>query len=299
MDAAIDRALDSRSTSTRFCLSIDVEEYFHAEVFARSVSKESWETRQCRAAPFVERIAAMLAETGNRATFFVLGWCVPRMRSLLRDIAAAGHEIACHGQMHDHLSRMTPTTLTADLRRARGVIEDTLGCRTIGYRAPTFSITRKTAWALDVLLETGFEYDASIFPIRHDRYGVPDAPLGPFRAIAPSGRSIVEFPPMVRRIGPLRLPVGGGGYLRLLPGAIVARALRHCAAQEAPAMLYLHPWELDPDQPRLPLRRMAQWRHRVNLHTTERKLGDLLKRFRFDTAARVLAGVPVTKCFKL
>ena len=273
------------------CLSIDVEEYFHCEVFAAAVSPGTWETMERRAEPCLERIAELLGRYNSRATFFVLGWMVPKLAPLLRSLALAGHEIASHGDAHGHLARLTPEQFREDLRRSRDRLADALGVQPRGYRAPTFSVMRSTAWALDVLLAEGFEYDASIFPIHHDRYGVPDAPAEPFWAVTPSGGRIVEFPPLTVNAGVVRVPVGGGGYLRLLPGSVVRRCVAGRQRRGKPVMLYVHPWELDPDQPRLPARRLAEWRHRVNLRTTGQKLERLLGLFRFDTAGAVLGRV--------
>ncbi len=261
------------------CLTVDVEEYFHAETFARRVSPLDWPHIQRRAREPLERIADMLDRHDRRATFFVLGWTVRGLKPMLRRLVEAGHEIACHGDRHAHLSRMTPRAMRSDLRRARAKIEDAVGVRPVGYRAPTFSITRRTAWALDLLLEEGFEYDASVFPVRHDRYGVPDAPLTPFEAIAPGGGRILEIPPLTARLGPLRVPVGGGGYLRLLPGGVLRRCIARRRRRGEPAVVYVHPWELDPHQPRLPGGPLSRWRHRVGLRTTERKLERLLQEF--------------------
>ena len=273
------------------CLSIDVEEYFRCEVFAKCVSRDDWPGQARRAEPCVARLTDLLERYRSRATFFVLGWLVPYIAPLLRELVRRGHELACHGDRHEHLARLTAQQLRDDLRRARSRIEDALGVRPRGYRAPTFSVTRATAWALDVIIAEGFEYDASIFPIRHDRYGVPDAPGGPFWAVAPSGARILEFPPLTLNCGVARLPVGGGGYLRLLPGAVVRRCVAARQRRQQPVMLYVHPWEIDPDQPRLPVGRLSQWRHRVNLHTTEAKIERLLREFQFDTAAAVLARI--------
>ena len=270
------------------CLTVDVEEYFHAEAFHACLDPADWPRMQPRAEPFVKRIADLLEEHGSRATFFVLGTCAQQMAPLLRRLAERGHEIACHGDGHQHLARLSPEELRDDLRRAHHKIEDAVGVRLLGYRAPTFSITRATAWALDVVIAEGFQYDASIFPIRHDRYGVPTAPLGPFWAVAPSGAGILEFPPLTLDWGLLRVPVGGGGYLRLLPQTIVHRCLAARQRRRQPALIYLHPWEFDPNQPRLPVGSFAQWRHRVNLHKTESKLESLLRAHRFDTAYNIL-----------
>jgi polysaccharide deacetylase family protein (PEP-CTERM system associated) len=270
------------------CLSVDVEEYFHCEVFAGAVRPQHWPQFERRAESRLELIAELLARYRSRATFFVLGWLAPYVQSVLRELAARGHEIACHGYGHQHLARMTPRALAEDLRRAKDVIGDCIGVQPRGYRAPTFSVTARTAWALDVIAAAGFEYDASIFPVRHDRYGVPDAPPGPFRVVGPDGARLLEFPPLTVQCGGCRIPLGGGGYMRLWPGCLMRRAVRQSAAQGRPVMLYLHPWELDPEQPELPAGRLSRWRHRVNLHTTAGKLEALLKSFKFDTAGGIL-----------
>lgn len=281
--------------ATLNCFSVDVEEYFHAEVFAPHVPRSQWAVLPRRAAPFVERLADLLEFNHSRGTFFILGDTLPQLAGLIRNLARAGHEIACHGQGHVHIARLASDALREDLRRARGALGDLLGTAPRGYRAPTFSVTPRTAWALDVIAEAGFEYDASVFPVRHDRYGVPKAPRVPFWARTPGGRRVLEFPPLTTALGPWRLPVGGGGYLRLLPGAV----LRHClnAAQRAgdASMLYVHPWELDEQQPELACSRVGRWRHRVNLHTTGDKLARLMATFSFDTAAAVLARVQALK----
>lgn len=273
------------------CLSVDVEEFFHAEAFHACLPRTAWPRMQRRAQPFLERIAELVEEPGSRATFFVLGDVVEAMAPLLRQLAARGHEIACHGYAHQHLGRLTAQELRDDLRTARLKIEDAVGVRPLGYRAPTFSLTRATGWALDVIISEGFEYDASIYPIRHDRYGVPGAPLSPFWAAAPSGARILEFPPLTLDWKLLRLPVGGGGYLRLLPEAVVRRSIAARERRQEPAMIYVHPWELDADQPRLPLGPVSQWRHRVNLDKTEAKLESVLRAHRFDTALKILRHV--------
>ena len=273
------------------CFSIDVEEYYHAEVFHGRLTETQFAALPRRAAPRVQRLAELLERHESRGTFFVLGSETRRLAPLLRELSKRGHEIASHGYAHRHLSRLTPDEFRDDLRRARLEIEDAVGVTPIGYRAPTFSITHRTAWALDVLVAEGFEYDASIFPIRHDRYGVPDAPAEPFRALAPGGAAILEFPPLTINGRFLRIPVGGGGYLRLLPVWILDRTLARREHARRPAMLYVHPWELDPDQPRLPLPFLSQWRHRVNLARTEEKLQLLLTRHRFAPARHVLSQI--------
>jgi polysaccharide deacetylase family protein (PEP-CTERM system associated) len=286
-------ALGPSASGTLNCFSVDVEEYFHCEAFAQTVPQAQWLHLERRAKPRIDRIAELLDRTDNRGTFFVLGWMVEFLKPCLRELHAAGHEIACHGDGHAHLSRMTPDSLRTDLRTARRRIEDAIGARVSGYRAPTFSLTRATAWAADVLCEEDFQYDSSIFPIRHDRYGVPEAPCSPFWLKTRTGSRLLELPPLTLDWKFLRVPVGGGGYLRLLPGGVVRAAIAGRQRRGAAAMIYVHPWELDPQQPHLPAAWPSRWRHRVNLHRTEGKLAALLGRFRFDTAHAVAGRVRV------
>jgi polysaccharide deacetylase family protein (PEP-CTERM system associated) len=270
-------------------LSFDVEEYFHVEAAAAAgLRPEDWDGWERRLDPAVGRVLELLAGRGATATFFVLGWVAREEPGVVERIARAGHEIASHGMTHAMLGRLGPERFAAELAESRRLLEDLSGRPVRGYRAPTFSVTAGTAWAIDCLAEAGYEYDSSVFPVRHDRYGVPDAPRGLHWAVGPGGGRIVEIPPLTLRMLGQNLPVGGGGYLRLLPTGAVARALR---GRDEPGMVYLHPWELDPGQPPLPMSRLSRWRHRVNLHRTEAKLDRLLRRFPFAGAEEVLAGV--------
>ncbi|HET6430268.1 MAG TPA: polysaccharide deacetylase family protein, partial [Phycisphaerae bacterium] len=206
-------------------------------------------------------------------------------------IARAGHEIASHGMDHRRIHRLGPAGLRRDLRTSRCVLEDLTGRPVIGYRAPTFSLTHETAWAIDVLVEAGCEYDCSVFPIHHDRYGVPDAPPEPHVAVGPGGGEILEIPPLTMRAMGVNWPVGGGGYFRLLPRWVIHAAVRGAHRRGQDAMVYLHPWELDPRQPVLNMPPLARWRHRVNLRGTADKLRELLRRFRFVSVADCLASL--------
>jgi len=266
-------------------LSVDVEEYFQVEAAAQCVDPGRWHAFDKRLEPSLERILRLLDERRASATFFVLGWVARNEPALVRRIAEAGHEIASHGMAHAMLGRLGPDAFGAELDESRSRLQDLSGQPVVGYRAPTFSITHDTAWALDVLAERGFRYDSSVFPVRHDRYGVPDAPTGPHHAVGPDGGRILEIPPVTLRLLGHNLPVGGGGYLRLLPVRILGRCLARLGAQGRPGMVYVHPWELDPDQPRLPMGRLACWRHRVALRRTETKLRWLLGRFPFTGVA--------------
>jgi polysaccharide deacetylase family protein (PEP-CTERM system associated) len=272
-------------------LTFDVEEYFHAEAFSSVVRPEEWPTLESRVVGATERLLDLLAETGTSATFFVLGWVAERHGALVRAIHARGHEVACHGYGHQMITRLSRAQFAADVHRAKATVEDAAGTAVIGYRAPTFSVVRETLWSLEVLVEAGFRYDSSIFPIVHDRYGIPDAFRFPHRLAAGPGMEIGEFPlSTVARLG-WRFPVAGGGYFRLLPYALTRRALRHLNEREGqPGIVYLHPWEVDPDQPRLPVGWLTQFRHSVNVRSAESKMRRLLREFRFAPVRDVLAG---------
>lgn len=266
--------------SVEHLLSFDVEEYFQVEAAAR-VRREQWDSYPKRLAPHVDRILQLLADHGASATFFVLGWVARHERPVVSRIAAAGHEIASHGMRHHMLEHLAPDAFARELSDSRKLLEDISSRPVVGHRAPTFSLTHRTAWALDVLAEAGFAYDSSVFPIRHDRYGVPDAPRFRHWAVGPGGGRILEIPPLTLRVMGANWPVGGGGYLRLLPARVVGSALAGAGRLGQPGMIYLHPWELDDDQPVLPMSRLGRVRHRLGLRHTAAKLRWLLKRFRF------------------
>lgn len=279
------------------CLSFDVEEYFQVEAAARcGIRREDWPQYAARLAPAVDRVLQALDDHGTRATFFILGWVAEQQGDVVRRIADAGHEVASHGMAHQMLQRLDADAFRRDLLDSRRLLEDLAGRPVAGYRAPTFSVTHETAWALDVLAEARFRYDSSVFPVRHDRYGVPDAPAVIHRATGPGGGSIIEVPPLTWRLAGTNWPMGGGGYLRLLPVRAVGWALRSAERRSRCGMIYLHPWELDPGQPVLPMGRLTCWRHRVGLARTEAKLRWLLARFRFSSVAErldALAGSPL------
>jgi polysaccharide deacetylase family protein (PEP-CTERM system associated) len=272
-------------------LTFDIEEYFHAEAFAAVVRPEEWPTLESRVVGATERLLDRLEECGTAATFFVLGWVAERHGALVRSIHERGHEVACHGYGHQMITRLSRAQFATDVRRGKAAIEAAAGTAVIGYRAPTFSVVRETLWSLEVLAEAGFRYDSSIFPVVHDRYGIPDAPRFPHRLAAGPGVEICEFPlSTVVALG-WRLPVAGGGYFRLLPYWLTRRAVRHLNEREGqPAIVYLHPWEIDPDQPRLPVGRLTRFRHSVNTDSTESKIRRLLRDFAFAPVRDVLVG---------
>lgn len=279
-------------------LTFDIEEYFHAEAFAAVVRPEDWSTFASRVVDTTERLLDILDYADVRATFFVLGWVAERQPGLVQEIHARGHELACHGYSHQMISRLSRQEFAEDVKRAKKVIEDIAGTRVIGYRAPTFSVTRQTLWSLEVLLEAGFRYDSSIFPIVHDRYGIPDAQRFAHRIpifvkripIVGNGWTMAELPLSTLSVFGQRLPVAGGGYFRLLPYGLTRLAIRYLnKVERRPAVVYLHPWELDRHQPRLSVRRLTWLRHSINIAATEAKLCRLVADFRFAPAAQVLA----------
>jgi polysaccharide deacetylase family protein (PEP-CTERM system associated) len=273
-------------------MTVDVEDYFHVSVFDGLIPRNRWDELESRVEANTERLLAVLADSGVTATFFVLGWVAQRFQALVARIASAGHEVASHGYGHRLIYDQTLGAFRDDVRRAKDLLESASGRAVEGYRAPSYSITPHTLWAIDVLIEEGYRYDASIFPIRHDRYGIPVSPRHPYVLARGSG-SIVEAPASTVRYGPLNLPAAGGGYFRLLPYAWTRRGIARINRREGrPAIFYLHPWEVDPDQPRLPAGIGGRFRHYHNLGKTEARLRRLLGDFRFGPLGPMLAGVP-------
>lgn len=269
--------------------TVDVEDYFHVGAFASVIDPATWSSYECRVEANTRRALEIAAETRTRGTFFLLGWVAERYPALVREIADAGHEIGCHSQNHQLVYELGPDRFRADLIQSRDILQDILGSRVSLYRAPSFSITNDSLWALEILIEEGFTTDSSIYPIRHDRYGIPTARLEPHVLQTPSG-PITEFPGMVCEWG-ARVPVGGGGYLRLFPWWLTHRLLRRVRAQQRPLNVYIHPWEFDPDQPRVACSWKSRFRHYQNLRTTGFKMQSLLKAFRLGTMSDVLDGM--------
>lgn len=262
--------------------SVDVEDYFQVTAFQREIRHADWGRYESRVVANTTRLLRLLDRHQVRATFFVLGWIAERFPELVRKIWEAGHEIGSHGYGHQLIYEQTPEEFRRDLCRSRDVLMELTGERVVAYRAPSFSVTERTRWALDILSEEGFSIDSSIFPIHHDRYGIPTASPDLHRIQTTAG-FLWEFPPAVVRLAGMNLPVGGGGYFRLYPLALTLRWLAGInRAGGRPFMFYIHPWELDPDQPWLPAGSWAsRFRHRVNLSQTEDKVERLLSRFRF------------------
>lgn len=257
-------------------VSVDVEDYFHAEVFSGVVDRSRWDGYSSRVESNTQRLLELLAKLDIHGTFFVLGWVAERFPSLVQQIASEGHELACHSYWHRLIYKLDATEFRADARRAKDVIEQVTGQAVLGYRAPTYSIVDRSIWALEILAELGFSYDSSIYPIHHDRYGMPWAPRVPFRFETPSGW-ITEFPITTFRLGGHNMPVGGGGYLRLLPMLYTRLGLRRVQKEGVPIVIYIHPWEVDPEQPRLTSRLSSRLRHYTNLGRTYERLKEILQ----------------------
>jgi len=268
-------------------LTIDVEDYFQVSALAPHVARDRWDSMPCRVERNVERLLALLDENGARATFFTLGWIAQRYPGVVRDIVAGGHELASHGFAHLRASEQTPSELANDIGRAKSILEDIAGTAVHGYRAPSFSIGTRNLWAFDTIAAAGYRYSSSVYPVRHDHYGMPDAPRFPYRL--PNG--LLEIPVTTTQLLGRNLPAGGGGYFRLAPYRISRWAIERVIRIDGkPAIFYLHPWEIDPEQPRVPgVSLKTRFRHYVNLHRTERRLGRLLKDFRWDTVQRAFA----------
>ena len=301
-------------------LTIDLEDYFMVSAFESVVKRESWHLHESRIEPNTRKILDILDEAngnaGVKATFFCLGWVGERYPSLIREIDRRGHEIACHGYDHQLVYRMTPEQFREDILISKHILEDASGKKVIGYRAPSYSITRQSLWALDILGEEGYRYDSSIFPIHHDRYGIPAAPRFPFlvkldrnggggvcapadfvrlplwesKPCEPRDDCIVEYPISTVRVMGLNIPISGGGYMRLLPYGLIRQGLSRINCDEnKPFVFYMHPWELDPEQPRMTsISALSRFRHYVNLAGTAYKLKKLLHDFKFSSMDDVI-----------
>ena len=276
---------DNPPPGTVNALTVDVEDYFHVAALAPSIHRDSWGTRESRVVGNTRKLLAIFDRFNVRGTFFVLGWVAERHPQLVKDIAAAGHEIACHGFSHRLVYEQSPREFHEETLRSKSLLEDIIGTEILGYRAASYSIVRKSLWALDILAELGFAYDSSIFPVRHDRYGIPDAPRVPNRMATPNGSYIVEWPLATANLLGFKLPVAGGGYFRLLPYWLSRWGLASINRRERrPFIFYLHPWEIDPGQPRVAASPLSRFRHYTNLDKCEGRLQRLLGEFRFGTA---------------
>jgi len=268
---------------SRSIATVDVEDYFQVEAFSRAVDRRTWRHFPSRVVDNTNRVLDLFDELHVTGTFFVLGWVAEEHPRLIRRIACSGHELACHSYWHHLVYELTSDQFRRDTRRAKDAIEQAAGVPVSGYRAPSFSITPRCTWAFEVLAELGFLYDSSVFPIKHDVYGFSNAPRIPFRLDTPSG-PILEFPMTTFRLPGLpQLPVAGGGYLRILPDWYTRAGVRRAWREGLTVVSYVHPWELDPDQPHLKSPLRSRFRHYTNLAKTAKKLRALLALDRFTS----------------
>ncbi len=262
-------------------MTVDVEDYFHVSAFDGVIPRSRWDSLEHRVCANTDRVLGLLDEAGVLATFFVLGWVAERYPALVRRIAAQGHEIASHGFAHRLVYDQTAAAFRDDVTHAKHVLEDASGAAVLGFRAPSYSITPRSLWAIDILIAAGYRYDASIYPIHHDRYGIPVSARHPYRIDRPAG-SVLEIPASATRAFGMNLPVGGGGYFRILPYEWTRWGLNRINHHDGrPAVFYMHPWEIDPDQPRLPVGLLSRFRHYRNLQHAEARMRRLLADFSF------------------
>lgn len=269
-------------------LSVDVEDYFQVSAFEHRIQRDQWDSMSCRVEANTDRLLTIFSDADVHGTFFVLGWVANKFPKLIQRIADAGHELASHGYWHKLVYNLKPEEFRQDLRDSRDAIGSATGASVTAYRAPSFSITQKSLWALDILVEEGFLIDSSIFPVRHDRYGMPDAIPEIHKRSTKSG-DIIEIPPSFWQSPIAKIPIGGG-YFRLLPQRVTTRAIKGVRDAGRPAMFYLHPWEIDPEQPRVTkVGLKSRFRHYVGLNKTEQKLERLLRSHKFASINTTLA----------
>jgi polysaccharide deacetylase family protein (PEP-CTERM system associated) len=266
-------------------LTIDVEDYFQVSAMAPYIRRDEWDSRECRVERNIDRILGMLAQHSTQATFFTLGWVAERYPAMVRRIVEQGHELASHGYGHQRASDLSEAEFFDDVQRAKGILEDIGGQSVLGYRAPSFSIGTGNLWALDTLLKAGYRYSSSIYPVKHDHYGMPDAP----RFVHEVRPGLLEVPPTTLRLFDRNLPSSGGGFFRLLPYSVSRWMLQQVNARDAEsAIFYFHPWEIDAEQPRVAgIDAKTRFRHYVNIERNERKLDRLLSDFRWDRMDRL------------
>ncbi|HEV8305285.1 MAG TPA: XrtA system polysaccharide deacetylase [Gemmatimonadales bacterium] len=284
------RALHFFSAVIAHHFTIDLEEYFQVSAFESHVARSEWERFESRVSQQVSRLLELLAAHEAGATFFVLGWVAQRQAGLIRTIAGAGHEIASHGWDHVRVTQQTPLQFRDSIRRTKDVLEEISGAPVLGFRAPSFSIVPGREWALDVLIEEGYRYDSSLFPVRRSGYGYPNGRPDPHWLERPAGR-LAEIPPTTLEWCGLHLPAAGGAYFRLLPYGVVRAALRQCERRGVPGTFYIHPWELDPAQPRLDVSWLTRVRHYGGLGRTAQRIERLLSEFRFTAVRDTVASV--------
>lgn len=269
-------------------LTIDVEDYFHVAALAKSIPTSKWDSLECRVEKNTDKLLELFASKNVKATFFTLGWVAERYPQIVKNIAAAGHEVASHGYSHQLIYSQTPKVFKEETHKSKVILEDITQQEIIGYRAASYSITNQSKWALDILCELGFKYDSSIFPVKHDLYGIPGSPRWPYNLTTDKNNSIVEFPISTFNIANYKLPIAGGGYFRLFPYWFTKLGLGSINRENEPFVFYLHPWEVDPEQPKVQASWFSMFRHYNNLDKCYARLERLMSDFSFTTVEDVL-----------
>jgi polysaccharide deacetylase family protein (PEP-CTERM system associated) len=282
--------IEQKSKVPAHVLTVDVEDYFQVEAFADNVRREDWDQYPSRVDANTRRVLDLFDQHNAKGTFFFVGWVADRFPELVREVQARGHELACHSYWHRTIYSLSPEEFRDDTRRAKQAIENAAGVVVTGYRAPSWSITKDCMWALEILAEEGFTYDSSIYPIHHDLYGVPGAQRFPYTFAWEKGLKLREYPPATLRFMGANLPVAGGGYLRIFPAAYNEMAFRVFEKNYSQrVVVYMHPWEIDPDQPRIAGKLKSRLRHYTQLKNMSSKVGRLLKRYPFERFCDVVA----------
>jgi polysaccharide deacetylase family protein (PEP-CTERM system associated) len=290
----------TKSTITH-AMTVDVEDYFHVAAFNKVINPDEWEKWPCRVEANTHKLLQLFADANIKITFFILGWVAERYPELVKTIQAQGHEIASHGYSHQLIYKQDPAVFRAETAKSKQILEDLAQVQIIGYRAASYSITRKSLWALDILAELGFTWDSSIFPTRHDNYGIPGSPEEPYKIITTNGSVLTEFPLTTAKVFGQSVPAAGGGYFRQYPYALSRWLFERASNNQTKAQIfYLHPWEIDPDQPRVP---NASWfsnfRHYTNLSRCLPRLERMIDDFQFGTISQSLGSVTVTKTLNI
>lgn len=280
-------------TAIQNALTIDVEDYFQVAALAEAVQRDEWHAMEYRVEANTERLLELFAQHQVKATFFILGWVAEKSPALVLRIRDAGHEIASHGYSHQLIYKQGKTEFKEETRRSKSVLEEIIGEPIYGYRAASYSITSQSRWALDILCEEGFTWDSSIFPVHHDRYGMPGTPFEPYQLQTPNGGTLTEFPLSTCRLGSYRLPIAGGGYFRLFPYWFSRWGLGRINKSGKPFIFYLHPWEIDTGQPRLEAKALSRFRHYNNLDKCMGRLENLLADFEFAPVSKVLSSADI------
>lgn len=289
--------MNTEKTPITHAMTIDVEDYFHVSAFENNIKPEDWDSLPCRVEQNTARLLQLFDDTNIKATFFVLGWVAERYPQIVRDIKAQGHEIASHGYSHRLVYKQTQQVFREETAKSKAILEDQSQSPILGYRAASYSITKQSLWALDILAELGFSWDSSIFPTHHDRYGIPGSPEQPYRITTTNGAELIEFPLTTAKVLGQSIPAAGGGYFRQYPYALSRWLFERASENQTKAQIfYLHPWEIDPDQPRVEgASRFSRFRHYTNLHRCLPRLERMIADFKFGTVSESLASTDLSQ----